>query len=163
MNAQRINHFLYAALLMASMLSACASLGVQAGQPAPSATPVTTHVPTPAPQPTSTPVVITPAPDGGASNIVTLDNNNQLITLHPGENFLLKLGETYQWEPVIDNQDVISRAMTFAVIRGAQGLYSAHQPGTATLTATGDPLCRQTKPACAMPSIVFTLHIEVLP
>jgi len=46
---------------------------------------------------------------------------------------------------------------------GAQGIYLAHKPGTVTMTATGDPACRQSKPACMMPSIIFTLHIEVQP
>lgn len=173
MNANRSQIYLYAVLILAWMLTACSPIGVQVVQPSPSLTPQpgATQLPSITPLPTdiptiavpsNTPVVISPAPGGDASNVITLDNNNQLITLHPGETFLLKLGEIYQWEPVIDNQNVISRVMNVMVIRGAQGLYNAHQAGTATLTATGDPLCRQSKPACGMPSILFTLHIEVL-
>ena len=105
-------------------------------------------------------------PDGGIgnnSNTITLDNNNQLITFHVGEAFLLKLGEGYDWSPVIDDMTIISREMNVAVVRGAQGIYLAHKAGTTTLTATGDPQCRQSKPACMTPSIIFTLHIEVMP
>ena len=164
MNANRNHLYLYVILIIAIALAACAPLGVQANQPSPSATPLPTDNPaTPNPEPTKTPEIVLPEPDGGASNIVTLDNNNQLITLHPGEQFLLKLGDVYQWDLVIDNPKVVSQAMTFVAIKGAQGLFSAQQAGTATLTATGDPLCRQSKPACGMPSILFTLHIEVLP
>jgi hypothetical protein len=101
--------------------------------------------------------------DGGGSNVITLDNNNQLITLHPNETFLLKLSEIYEWDWQIDNQTVASREINIAVIKGAQGVIKAHQSGTATLSASGDPLCRKQKPACGMPSILFTLHIEVLP
>lgn len=102
------------------------------------------------------------AGDAGVKTI-TLDNNGQKISLHPDETFLLRLGELYQWNIVIDDQAVISRIPNIMVIRGAQGIYKAHQAGKATLTADGDPLCRQTKPACGMPSIRFTLQIEVLP
>ena len=123
-------------------------------------------VPTNTPKrPTLTPTT-NPAPvfrDGGPSGTLTLDNNNQLMTLHPGETFLLKLGEIYEWTVEIDHPEFISREVNVAVVKGAQGIYQAHQKGTATMTATGDPLCRQSKPACMLPSRIFTLHIEVLP
>ena len=138
-------------ILAALALAACAPAGVQAAQG------------TPTPQPSSTPTGSTGGtPDPGTTPTITLDNNNQLITLHVNGKFLLKLGEGYQWTINLDNQDVVSRIPYIAVIRGAQGIYLAHQPGKATLTAVGDPLCRQSVPACAIPSISFTLHIEVL-
>ncbi len=139
-------------VLAALVLASCAPGAVQAAQS------------TPTPQPSSTPteVIGGGSSDPGSTNIITLDNNNQLITLHVNEEFLLKLGENYQWTINLDNQNVISRIPYIAVIRGAQGIYLAHQPGKATLTAAGDPLCRQSVPACAIPSISFTLHIEVL-
>ncbi len=138
--------------LAALTLAACAPASVQAGQVSPT------------PPPSSTPTVVVGggSPDPGSTSTITLDNNNKLITLHVNETFLLKLGEGYQWTINLDNQNVISRIPYISVIRGAQGIYLAHQPGTATLTATGDPDCRQSKPACAIPSILFTLHIEVL-
>ncbi len=137
-------------VLAALTLAACAPASVQAGQG------------TPTPQPSATPTSIGSLPDPGFTGTVTLANNNQLITLHVDETFLLKLGEGYQWTINLDNQNVISRVPNIAVVRGAQGIYRAHLPGTATLTASGDPDCRQSVPACAIPSISFTLHIEVL-
>lgn len=121
---------------------------------------------------TSTPVIprsimtptVEPVNAGDESpKIITLDNNGQQISLHPAETVLLKLGEVYQWNINIDDQTVINRIPNIAVIRGAQGIYQARQAGKATLTADGDPLCRQARPACGMPSIQFTLQIEVLP
>jgi hypothetical protein len=94
---------------------------------------------------------------------VTLEQNGQTISLKKGQTFLLKLGEMYQWNIQIDPENVISRIPTFAEINGAQGLFGASQVGTATLSADGDPLCRQTKPACMMPSIRFSVKIEVKP
>jgi hypothetical protein len=157
--------------LFALALSACAPAVAQAGQNTPTVVNNTQPSPTTPPDSSPTPVADTPAPtsyvptgipDGGAPNVITLDYNNQLVTLHPDETFLLKLGEGYMWNLAIDDQAVISRIPNISVIRGAQGIYKAHQPGNATLTAQGDPLCRQSKPACGMPSVMFTLHIEVL-
>jgi len=160
MNTLRTKIILVLALF-ALALSACSPSSALAAQLTPS--------PTSLPPVTSTPVpteVPTLAPDGGTGNngnVITRDNDNQLITLHVGETFLLKLGQEYDWSPVIDDQAVISRIPNISVIMGAQGIYLAHKPGTVTMTATGDPACRQSKPACMMPSIIFTLHIEVQP
>jgi hypothetical protein len=96
-----------------------------------------------------------------SSSIITLQDNGNMIHLKIGERFLLKLGENYNWSPIIDNQTVASRVPNIMVIRGAQGLYEAHNPGEAVLTATGDPLCRSVIPACGMPSIIFRLDIVV--
>ncbi len=138
-------------VLLAMTLAACAPASAQAGQGSPTPPPSTT--------PTS---VAGGTPDPGSTNVITLADNNGKITLHVDEEFLLKLGEDYQWTINLDNQNVISRIPYISVIRGAQGIYLAHEPGTATLTATGDPLCRQSVPACAIPSLSFTLHIEVI-
>ncbi len=138
--------------LAAVMLAACAPAGVQAGQGSP----------TPPPSTTPTAAAGGGTPDPGSNITITLDNNGQTITLRVNQEFLLKLGDGYQWTINLDNQNVVSRIPNILVVRGAQGVYLAHQAGTATLTATGDPLCRQSRPACAMPSISFTLHIQVI-
>ena len=101
--------------------------------------------------------------DSDQNKTITLDDNGKSITLHVGQDFLLKLGETYNWDVQIDNQTVVSRVMNIMVVRGAQGIYDAHVPGNATLSAAGDPQCRSATPACAMPSILFQLHIRVVP
>jgi hypothetical protein len=100
-----------------------------------------------------------PAP--GEQKIVTLADQGKTITLAIGESFLLKLGEEYNWEVTISDQSILSRAKNIMVIRGAQGVYDALQAGTVTLTATGDPLCRQSKPPCGMPSILFKITVIV--
>jgi hypothetical protein len=81
--------------------------------------------------------------------------------LHAGERFLLKLGEGYNWTVTIADQSIISRVVNITVVRGAQGVYEAHQAGSTTLTATGDPVCRQSKPPCAMPSRLFQINVVV--
>jgi len=96
-----------------------------------------------------------------SNQIVTLAQNNQEIYLKKGESFLLKLGNNYNWNIDISDQTVVSRVINIMVINGAQGIYEAHNPGTATLTAQGDPFCLSSVPRCAMPSILFRVNITV--
>jgi hypothetical protein len=93
---------------------------------------------------------------------VTLSENGMAFTMHIGESFLLNLGtDVYEWMVEVDHQDVLQRKMGVAVIRGAQGIYIAQAPGTATLTASGDPLCLRSKPSCKMPSVSFSITVIV--
>jgi len=92
---------------------------------------------------------------------VTLNDNNQSLRMHVGESFLLELGEIYNWEVTSSNPEVLSRVINIMVIRGAQGVYEAHQKGQVELTAVGDPLCRSVKPACMMPSLLFKINVTV--
>lgn len=80
-----------------------------------------------------------------------------------GQSFLLNLGDQYDWNINVADQTIVSRVKNIAVIRGAQGVYDAVKAGTTTLTAMGDPMCRQSKPACAMPSIFFEVTLVVEP
>jgi len=92
---------------------------------------------------------------------ITQENNNQTIELNVGDTFLLKLGEEHIWNVEIDNDNVVSRVKNIAVIRGAQGVYEAKMPGTATLSAAGDLPCREEVPPCAAPTILFKIQIKV--
>lgn len=92
---------------------------------------------------------------------ITLDDDSKTINLQVDETFLLQLGEGYDWNISIDDQTVISREVNVMVIRGAQGIYRAHKPGSATLIAVGDPLCRKSIPACGAPSRLFKLNVIV--
>jgi len=116
------------------------------------------------------PVVIQGTSESGAGSPsgilpadgVTLLDNGKTFVMHVGESFLLKLGmDIYDWTVEVDNQNVIHREMNVMVIRGAQGIYIAQNPGMATLTATGNPLCQQSKPPCMMPSILFRITVTV--
>ncbi len=98
----------------------------------------------------------------GGGQVVTLADQGKTIHLKVGESFLLKLGsDTYNWQVNISDQNVVSLVKGVMVIRGAQGLFEGRQPGTATLTATGDPQCRQSTPPCMLPSIMFQVNIVV--
>ena len=119
---------------------------------------------TAAPSPTATqPAATEPASGSTPAGMVTVtraDNGNTL-RLHPGDRFLLQLGEDYDWNVTIDDQAVVSRVVGITVVRGAQGVYEARSTGTTMLTAVGDPPCRKAQPPCAIPSIRFAVTLVV--
>jgi len=100
-------------------------------------------------------------PPPASSRTVTLADDGQTITLRVGDSFLLELGEDYNWTPTVDDQTIVSRAKNIAVVRGAQGVYDALKTGKTTLTAAGDPVCRQATPPCERPSRAFKIQIVV--
>jgi carboxyl-terminal processing protease len=102
-----------------------------------------------------------PPPVEISSQTVTLDDEGQTITLKAGERFLLQLGAEYDWTVTVADQSILSRVVNVTVVRGAQGLYEAHKLGSTTLTATGDPVCRQSQPPCATPSRLFEIRVNV--
>ncbi len=65
---------------------------------------------------------------GGANRHSCQAGVNKLVF---AETFLLKLGEDYYWNITIDDQTIISRVPNVLVVRGAQGIYRAHEPGHA--------------------------------
>lgn len=97
----------------------------------------------------------------GSDLVVGLQDNGKTITVGVGQRFLLNLGAIYNWQVNVADQSVVSRVVNITVIRGAQGVYEAHQAGQTTLEATGDPACRSLQPPCAMPSILFQVTVVV--
>jgi hypothetical protein len=98
---------------------------------------------------------------GAAQRAVTLADDGQTIRLRVGERFLLNLGEGYDWTVDVDDQSIVSRVVNVLTVRGSQGLFEAHRPGSTTLRALGDLPCRQAKPPCMVPTRVFRLQIVV--
>jgi hypothetical protein len=92
---------------------------------------------------------------------VTLADAGKTITLKAGDSFLLKLDDTYDWTVTVSDDTIVSRVVGITVVRGAQGVYEAHKQGNVTLTATGDPMCRQSQPACEIPSRLFEVQLQV--
>jgi len=108
-----------------------------------------------------TPTPADVATNGDGQKIITRDAKGQTFTMVVGESILVQLGDQYTWEITISDDSVLSRVKNIAVIRGAQGVYEAKKAGTVTVSAAGDPLCRQSKPACGMPSILLDFTVIV--
>jgi len=150
MLAKKTSMLLSAMALLGLVVTACNAVAAKApATPTPVESPL--EMPTPVP-PTPT---FTPVPP------VTLADNGRAITLHIGQRFLLSLGGDYDWTVTVDHPLILSRVVNVTVVRGAQGLYEAHSPGYATLTAAGDPICRSAQPPCQTPSREFQIHIMV--
>lgn len=97
----------------------------------------------------------------GHSRTITLADNGTTITLHPGDRFLLELGNALTWNVTVADPSVVNRVPNILVIRGAQGIYEAHQPGQTTITAIGSAACRGATPPCAVPDRLFHVTIVV--
>jgi hypothetical protein len=96
------------------------------------------------------------------ANGINLGDNGKTFILQPGESFLLNLGTTdFNWTVSVDNQNVLSRERNIMVIRGAQGVYQAAQPGQAVLSAVGDPICQNSKTVCMALAVFFKVTIIV--
>jgi len=93
--------------------------------------------------------------------IVTLADNQANVALAAGDIFLLKLDENYDWSSTVVDNSVVDREKNNAVIKGTQGIYRALKIGDTDLTAIGEPVCRNSTPPCAMPSVFFTVHVAV--
>jgi hypothetical protein len=116
--------------------------------------------------PTLTPfaeITETPIEDNSNSEIeITFDENGKIFNVKVGDSILLNLGtDLYAWTVNIDHENVLHLKMGVMVIQGAQGLYDAIAPGRAILSASGDPLCLNSHPACAMPSVFFSVTVNV--
>ncbi len=92
---------------------------------------------------------------------VTLGDDGKTISLKVGERFLLALGSGYDWTVNLSNPAIISRVANITVVNGAQGVYEAKAAGSATLTASGSPVCRKVQPPCGLPSRTFKIQITV--
>jgi hypothetical protein len=178
------NRILILAMVFLFTLSACGAAPVQAVQTSPApilvfptltpeaatspavivitAEPARTIVAVPAAtSPAGTPPPITFPPGGGL--IVGIGDQGKTVVMHVGDRFLLQLGEVFDWTVTSSDDTVVGRVPNITVIRGAQGLYEGRKVGEATLNGIGDPLCRSSQPPCMVPSISFTLHVQVLP
>jgi len=97
-----------------------------------------------------------------SASTITFADSGKTFYYHPGDSFLLNLGdEIYEWSATVENQNVVSLKVGVMVIKGAQGIFDALAPGTTTLTAVGDPLCRKASPPCGTPTILFKATIVV--
>jgi hypothetical protein len=112
--------------------------------------------------PSLTPSMVILANNPVPENGITLEDKGKTFKMKVGDSFLLNLGtDTYDWIVTVDNVNVLNLKMGVMAIQGAQGIYDALASGTATLSATGDPICLRSNPPCASPSILFTVKIIV--
>lgn len=176
-SSRRFFTFLVLFLAVAVLLSACApaprtieptQVAVNHQDPTSILIVLRSPTPSPTPGPTSTPTE-TPTPDPGVGDpeeyygglVITMEEVGQTLMMKPNRAFLLRLGEDYAWTVSVDPPDALTLNKKIVPESGEQGVFIARKVGKATLRAVGDPVCRQTEPPCARPSLLFTLKIIV--
>ncbi len=92
---------------------------------------------------------------------VTLADDGKAVSLKPGDRFLLSLDAYYDWTVTVDDPTIVGRLTGVAGPTGSQGAFQALAAGQTTLSAMGDPPCRQVKPACGAPSRLFRVTVVV--
>jgi len=162
----RMRQYLIISACLALSLAGCGMLpaaGAADSNVQPNATPAVLGITaTLAATPVAGDVTLQPAPGNFDPQAVILGDNGKTFPFKVGDRFVLTLGELYNWDITVSDPAVLSRVVNITVIKGAQGVYEAHQTGTTELTANGDPLCRAFKPVCGMPSILFKITINVV-
>jgi len=113
---------------------------------------------------------ITPTLSSGVGSaptpVVTLTDEGGTIELSTGQRFLLNLSSGYDWtvtvgDPADTNPAIVSQVTGVLAIQGSQGLYEARAAGRTTVSAVGDPVCREAQPPCAAPSRAFSVQVVV--
>lgn len=94
-----------------------------------------------------------------SNQTIPLDQNNKEIHLQVGKKFLLKLDQNYNWDVNVDNQSVVNRVINIMENKSMQWIYKANIPGTATITATGNPICLNEIPSCKLTSLIFRVTV----
>jgi hypothetical protein len=90
---------------------------------------------------------------------IGMSDDNRTITANVGDRFLLDLSNTYQWNASTSNPLAVHLVRAPAL--GDEGLYAARASGSSTLTLVGEPTCRLSTPACAIPSLLLRVNINV--
>ncbi len=154
--------WLRGAVLTATVALAGCGAGAAAphGSSAPTATRSGTSASSTAGAPTTPSSTTSSASTAASPARVTLSDNGKTVTLHVGGTFLLALG-TQQWTVQIADPTVVARVPNVMVVRGAQGIYRALQPGTTTLEASARPTC-PAGVACPLYVLGFRVTLHVL-
>lgn len=92
--------------------------------------------------------------------MIGLPSQGQTIELQVGDTFELRLTGDMEWSVHNADERVVAR-VPGQVAAGSQGVFQALTPGSAAISADGEPLCRKATPACMTPSFQFSITIVV--
>ena len=103
---------------------------------------------------TTPPTSTTP---GASPRVITRSDSTTTIYLHPGDRFVLKLGDDLNWGSVrILDPNIVRYVADQA---GTQGLFEAQAKGATTITVDGSPICNAGQ---ACPQFVLLYHLNVV-
>jgi hypothetical protein len=102
----------------------------------------------------------TSAPDTGRTITITQQDNGQTFNIQVGDRVVVKMGTTLDWTVDIEPPGILVPVPGVGTLaRGVQGIYLAARPGTATLTATGRPICN---PGQACPQFIQEVQVTIV-
>ncbi len=109
--------------------------------------------------PTPTHIAINPV----SQKILTLADNNHLITVKPGTTIELKLDDKAysRWLVSISQANVLIPWANAPMPLHVQGIFNAGPAGTAQITATGQPNCTVNAKTCSKGVQQFMVQIKV--
>lgn len=153
---QKLFTFLLLSSIVFLIVEGISSCGVAAnfGNASPAAT-VVPHSPT-------IPPTVTP-PKGAHSLTLTMDDNGKHVLIKQGDLILIALDDTFysKWTIVVADPTILTIIQDATLPLHSQALYKAAQSGQTTLTATGEPKCRNSVPPCQIEPRPFTVQITV--
>ncbi|HET7034755.1 MAG TPA: hypothetical protein VFI42_03665 [Thermomicrobiaceae bacterium] len=103
----------------------------------------------------------TPLPAATPAVTVTRDENGTTFDLGVGQRLLVKLGTELEWEVTVTDPAVLGPVPGVLLVRGAQGLYVARQPGQTMIEANGKPICATPGAVCPLVIVHLEFHITV--
>lgn len=115
----------------------------------------------PAGTPRTPPAAATAPGTRTALTTITQADHTRTITLRQGERVLVQLEDGFLWKFTIEDEQILAPDLASPHSGANQQVFTALRSGKTVLTATGDPLCRQSTPPCLRPSIVFSVTMIV--
>ncbi|MSQ15434.1 MAG: hypothetical protein EXR50_06180 [Dehalococcoidia bacterium] len=91
---------------------------------------------------------------------VTLADNGRTFDLLTGDLLSVDLGTAYQWMVTVEKESILEPLPTMG-LAAMPAMYRAIRPGETKLSATGDLPCRNARPPCLAPSLLFEIHVVV--
>lgn len=99
----------------------------------------------------------------GAAVKVTMADDGKTLTAHVGDRVQVALGEIFNWTLERPDAVVLTQGpQTYLLVRGTQAIWTASSVGTATIRATGTPVCPSGSP-CPQLAVRFSATIDVRP
>lgn len=78
----------------------------------------------------------------GDMKVIDAQSNGTTVTLAKNERFAIRFGSELDWTLSFSPASAVTRVPGSTTDDGFQGVYEADAAGTATLTATGRPICK---------------------
>ncbi len=91
------------------------------------------------------------------THVITIKDLGMTRTLEVGDRLLVRLSDGFTWTNASS-----SNVNVLAPVVGTSITFSAKAVGASIVSVNGDPICRSATPACAAPSTLFHVNVNVV-